>query len=140
MAAPDLPDPGSYPYRREDRIRVTDIDFQGHVNNAIFAQFLASARYDFLGDHVRPHLAAGARLLVAGTAITYLAEMRYGAPAETRSRVARLGRSSMLLDQIVLQEGRPVCRAETTMVHRCDDASTAWPEPVRDSLGVPHDR
>lgn len=128
-------DPGQYQHRREDRIRVTDIDFQLHVNNAVFAQFFASGRYDFLREVVRPHLPEGYRLLVAGTQISFLAEMVYGPPIETLTRVAKLGRSSMLLDQLILQAGRAVSRAETTMVFHLAGQSTPWPDAVRAMLG-----
>lgn len=126
-----LPAPEEFAARRTDHLRVTDIDFQGHVNNAIFATLLASARYDYLGDHIRPHLGAGASLVVASTTINYTAEMTYGAEVETRSRVLRLGRSSMQLEQIILQRGRICGHALTTMVHRTPDGSAPWPDAVQ---------
>lgn len=134
--AQNLPDPALFGHKREDRIRVTDIDFQRHVNNAVFAQFLASARYDFLGDHVRPHLAEGGTLVVAGTQITYLAEMTYGTAIETLSRVKQLGRSSMVMQQVIQQQDKAVALAETTMVYRLNGTSAGWPEAVRAGLEV----
>lgn len=126
-----LPAPEEFATRRIDHLRVTDIDFQGHVNNAIFANLLASARYDYLGAHIRPHLGQAATLVVATTTITYTAEMTYGAEVDTRSRVLGLGRSSMQLEQIILQRGRICGHALTTMVHRTPEGSAAWPDPVK---------
>lgn len=36
----------------EDCLRLTDLDFQQHVNNATPAALLANARFDFLGEVV----------------------------------------------------------------------------------------
>ena len=131
MSRAPIPDPALFSSSRTDHLRVTDVDFQGHVNNTVFALFYASARYDFLGAHIRPHLEGGAKLVVAATTINYTAEMHYGAPVETITRIASLGRTSLQMEQIILQDGRICSHSTTTMVHRDAVGAVAWPEPVR---------
>ena len=128
---PQIPAPDAFPFRRDDQLRITDVDFQRHVNNTVFGEFFASARYDLLTSAVRPSLEADAKLVVAGTQITYLAEMVYGSPVETLSRLRSLGRSSMQIEQIILQNGKISAHAITTMVHRGREGSLPWPDAVR---------
>ena len=128
---PPLPRIEDFDTVREDRLRVTDIDFQKHVNNAIYGQFFGSARFDFLNDEVRPLLPEGAKLVVANTTIAYLAEMTYGTGRiRTMSRVKSLGRSSMQFEQIIVQDNKICTHAITTMVHRGPEGSTPWPGAI----------
>jgi len=130
-ARPPLPRFEDFDNVREDRLRVTDIDFQKHVNNAIYGQFFGSARFDFLNEEVRPLLEEGAKLVVASTSISYLAEMVYDASRiRTMSRIKSLGRSSMQFEQIIVQNSKICTHAITTMVHRGPEGSTPWPEAI----------
>ena len=117
----------------EDRIRVTDIDFQHHVNNAVYAALFGNSRFDFLLTRVRPLVGAGDRLVVARTQTDFLREMSYGAPVRTGTLVKRVGRTSLVLWQVMYQDGAPAAASDTVMV-RIDGETHApapWPEAVR---------
>lgn len=124
---------------REDRLRLSDLDFQQHVNNAALTHLLANARFEFLGEQVRPKLAARSKLVIASLEVTFLREVVYGHPVFTGTRVLDLGRSSMRLEQALYQEGRCALQAVCVFVHvgEASASSTPWPDPVRELLAGP---
>jgi acyl-CoA thioester hydrolase len=133
--APRAPLPALAAFRHvhEDRLRITDLDFQHHVNNAALTTLFANARYDFLGEVVRPALPAGDKLVIASLEVTFVKEMHYGAPVFTGTRILALGRTSMRIEQAIYQEGQCAARAVSVFVHlSAQTQSTApWPDTVQ---------
>lgn len=130
MSRLEIPDISGFSHKREDRIRIRDIDFQRHVNNTVFAEFFASARHDFLTECVRGHLSEDSKMVVVDTRINFVNEMLYGAPVETFTRIKSVGRTSIQLEQVTCQNGRVASVAMTTMVHRGPEGGRPWPEAV----------
>lgn len=126
MSAIDL---ASYDWT-EDTIRVSDVDFQKHVHNAVFGVFFANGRYAFLGTHVRPFLPADSMLVVARTEIDFHASLYLGENARTGTRIIRTGRTSLRLQQVLFQGNTHAASAETVMVHVTPNGSAPWPEAV----------
>lgn len=123
----------AFAHVREDRLRLTDLDFQKHVNNATITSLLAAARYDFLADAVRAHLPEGDKLVIASLEVNFLREMHYGTPVFTGTRVLSVGRTSLRMQQATYQGG--TCAALGTCifvrVEGRTGAAGAWPEAVR---------
>ncbi|MEO7727881.1 MAG: hypothetical protein ABIS45_11555, partial [Burkholderiales bacterium] len=67
----------------KDKLRLTDVDHQHHVNNAIFAVLYTSVRADFLLQYVRPLVAKTDMFAMVKITIEYLAEMHYPGEVET---------------------------------------------------------
>lgn len=128
-----MPVLSDFAHVRLDRLRLSDLDFQQHVNNAAQTELLASARYDFLGEAVRPCLPMGDKLVIASLDVRFAREMRYGAEVQTGTRVLAVGRTSMHLEQAIFQDGCCVLRAVSVFVHisAADQAAAPWPAAVR---------
>ena len=94
-----------FPGRTFDKLRYGDTDRQGHVNNAIFATFFETGRVEMLlaggGDFLEP----GQSLVLARLEIDLVSEINWPGTVEVGTRVAKIGRSSMTLEQAVFQNG-----------------------------------
>src|SRR5262245_31574324 len=91
-----------------DRLRVTDIDIQGHVNNSIHPVLYTSGRHDFIHRHIRPYIAQTDMFALVKVTIEYLGEMRYPGEVEVGTLLKHLGRSSITLGQGMFNESRCV--------------------------------
>src|SRR5215217_8073151 len=76
-----------------DKLRLTDVDHQHHVNNAIFAVLYTSVRADFLQAYVRPLVAKADMFAMVKITIEYMAEMHYPGQVEVGIVIKRLGTS-----------------------------------------------
>jgi len=127
----------AFPHVREERLRMTDLDFQKHVNNAALTTLLAGARFDFLAEFVRPIIPEKDILMIATMQVDFLTELKYGMPVFTGTRVEALGRTSLRLGQAMYQG--EACAATSTCVFVHVDPHTQqpspWPDAVRARLG-----
>ena len=94
-----------FPARTFDKLRYGDTDRQGHVNNAIFATFFETGRVEMLLAGGGDFLAPGQSLVLARLEIDLVAEINWPGTVEIGTRVAKIGRSSMALEQAVFQNG-----------------------------------
>jgi acyl-CoA thioester hydrolase len=112
--------PGSartlYKFWNMDKLRLTDVDHQHHVNNAIFAVLYTSVRADFLHAHVRPLIAETDMFAMVKITIEYLAEMHYPGEVEVGIAVRRVGSSSITFSQAMYKDGKCASVAEAVMV------------------------
>ena len=99
-----------------DRLRATDIDHQGHINNTIHAVLCSNGRFDFLRRNVLPHVKMGDMFALAKITIEYLGEMHYPGEVHVGTLVRKVGRSSVTLGQGLFNEGHCVAIAESVMV------------------------
>jgi acyl-CoA thioester hydrolase len=99
-----------------DKLRLTDVDHQHHVNNAIFAVLYTSVRADFLHTHLRPLVAKTDMFALAKITIEYLAEMHYPGEVQVGISIRRFGRTSLTFAQGMFKDGKCVSVAEAVMV------------------------
>jgi len=99
-----------------DRLRMTDIDYQGHINNAVHPVLYTSGRHDFIQRYLRPCVAQTDMFALVKITIEYLKEMRYPGDVEVGTLIRRLGGSSITLGQGMFNEDRCVAVAESVMV------------------------
>ncbi|MER2604507.1 MAG: thioesterase family protein [Siculibacillus sp.] len=117
----DLPPLASFPARAFDKLRYGDTDRQGHVNNAVFATFFETGRVEMiLGENALAE--PGQSFVLARIEIDLLAEILWPGTVEIGSRVTRIGRSSIGIEQVLFQNERPCARA-TSVVVLVDDAT-----------------
>jgi acyl-CoA thioesterase FadM len=75
MARLTLELPESFPFATEIDVRVTDLNYGGHVGNDAMLSLIHEARYRFLHAHgLSEHDCGGAALILADVAIVYRAE------------------------------------------------------------------
>ncbi|RDV03213.1 acyl-CoA thioesterase [Undibacter mobilis] len=99
-----------------DTIRFADTDKLGHVNNAAFSTFLETGRTHFLLDPVKPMGQPGTTFVIAKLILDFKAEMHWPGQAHIGTRCKSIGRSSFVLEQVILQGDTVAALAETVMV------------------------
>ncbi|WP_245835292.1 acyl-CoA thioesterase [Natronolimnobius baerhuensis] len=116
-----------YPYEVDLDVRLRDIDFMGHVNNATYATYLEQAREAYFQDVL------GVSLTEVGTVLARL-EIDYtrpiGADADVTVAlgVPELGTSSLPLEYEIRADGERAATARTVQV--LVDESTGSSEPL----------
>lgn len=130
---PDTATPRSYPCTVTEKLRYCDTDRQGHVNNAIFSTFCESGRVPFLYDPSRGLPPPGTQFVIARLTLNFIEEINWPGEVEIGTGVARIGRSSLTLNQGIFFEGRVVGTADSVIV-LMDEAtrkSTPLPDEAR---------
>jgi acyl-CoA thioester hydrolase len=116
------------------QIRYSDIDAQGHVNNARYITYTEYARFRYLTEvglwDGQSFMDLG--LIVADTHMSYLAPIKLNQRIRVGTRVSRIGNKSMVFDFQIEDEnnGKVMATAETVMV--CYDYHTETTTPVSD--------
>jgi acyl-CoA thioester hydrolase len=119
-------------------IRYSDLDPQGHVNNAQYLVFLEDARIAFFRHigipqaGIPPEAETGTSRVIARTEIDYLAAIHYEKdPIEVETSVLKLGSKSFTLDQRVVCRGALCARAKVVLV--AYDPSNEASRPLDDT-------
>ena len=117
-----------FPFEHRERVRFSDRDALGHVNNAVYSTYLEEARIGVLGD-------LGAFIL-ARVEIDFRAELRDAHEVLVRSRLDRIGTKSFDLRHEVVADGRVVAEAKSVLVayDYARGESVAIPEDLRKRL------
>jgi acyl-CoA thioester hydrolase len=121
----------AYPSRTSADIRYSDLDRQGHVNNAIFATFSEVGRVAFMYDPDKPLAVEGRSFVIARLLIDFRAELFWPGSVEIGTGVLKIGRSSFTLAQGIFNEGRLVATAEATIVMVDKDTRRSTPLPAQ---------
>ncbi|ULG68844.1 acyl-CoA thioesterase [Marinobacterium sediminicola] len=111
-----------FPAKAFDKIRYSDTDRQGHVNNAVFSTFLETGRVEMLLSPEEPMLSEGTSFVIANLNLQLLAEIHWPGKVDIGTGVLSIGNSSIRLYQGVFQNGRCVATAETVIV-QVDDTT-----------------
>lgn len=116
----------------ELQLRWSDLDVNGHINNARIVSLFEEARIraretwrDGAGDPLEGNL------LVRAQTTNFDKEVLYGPDTKVLVWVARIGNSSYVVGQLLMQDERPCVYMEVTMV--VVDAQTG--KPMRHSNG-----
>jgi acyl-CoA thioester hydrolase len=120
-----------FPVVTQVPLRYGDLDIQGHVNNAAAAVILQEARGDFWRTTREEEMLGDFRMIVAALNIEYAGEMYFPGTLEVRSGIVELGRTSVVIGQIVRQNGHPTVYAETVLVMTDANGPTPVPQKLR---------
>ncbi|WP_049887876.1 acyl-CoA thioesterase [Natronobacterium gregoryi] len=110
-------------------VRLRDIDFMGHVNNATYATYLEQARKAYFRDVL------DVSLVEVGTVLVNL-EIDYARPIEADDdvtvavRAPELGESSLPLEYEIRADGEQAATARTVQVVRDGEAGTSQSLPA----------
>ncbi len=99
-----------------DTLRLSDLDHQRHVNNAVHAVLFTNGRYHLIQRCVRPHEAGAMPLALARLRIEYLREMHHPGEVECGTLIRRIGRTSITFGQALFNRGKCAAVAESVMV------------------------
>ena len=124
----------SEPFTVDVPVRFRDLDPLNHVNHAVYASYLETARVDYLADVVGM---AGDDLsfVVANLEIEYERPIVAGDEPTVALWVSGLGGSSCTMEYEIRVDGDVAATAETTMVHI--DSETKRPSPIPSAVREP---
>lgn len=118
-----------------DRIRFSDTDQVGHVNNLAVAAYVETGRLYHSAEVLQPLLDDGDGFILARVEIDYLAELRFGGQVDIGTRLVRLGGSSLTVGSAVFgPDGRCVAVADSIVAHLGPNGPTPFSAAVRRRL------
>ncbi|MDX5985123.1 acyl-CoA thioesterase [Sphingomonas echinoides] len=121
-----LPAIEEFPSVIAERVRFSDTDRQGHVNNLQFGAFLEAGRAHVLfgeGDLSTP----GCFFVIARTSIEFVGELTWPGEVHVANRIDRIGTSSIRFAQALFQNARCAATSESVMVQVNVDSREAAP-------------
>ncbi|MGA2125643.1 MAG: thioesterase family protein [Xanthobacteraceae bacterium] len=123
-----LPRLEDFPYRYVEAIRYADMDRQGHVNNAVYSTFFESGRVNVFRDPSSGLDIPDVETVIVRLEIDFLRELKWPGTVEIGTAVARIGRTSLVLQQAVFGDGS--CAAQARVVMVLMDPVTRRPRPI----------
>ncbi|WP_164984927.1 thioesterase family protein [Ammoniphilus sp. CFH 90114] len=123
-------------------VRSTEIDGNGHVNNAKYLEYLEWARQEWnteVGLTPEALDQYGIKLVTVNININYKKESRHGQKLVVMTKVEKVGRSSFALSQTIHNEaGELVAEAVTTRVavQKADAKSCAIPDELKEKFVI----
>ena len=100
----------NFHYKIETRWK--DLDAFQHINNAVYATYIESARVDLFKRWGIPGTNTGKSIIMASLKINYLKQLKHPSSLVIGQRVSRLGKTSFDIESIIFdEEQNPVCHA-----------------------------
>jgi len=128
--AVDLTNKASFPFWYEEKLRFSDIDMLGHVNNVAYAALIESGRIAFFREGLGAPLPPGALTVMVRIEIDYRAELHYPATVHIGSTLMRIGRTSLVIGSSVFRGDLCAATSVTTLV--LIDSKTRRPVAIPD--------
>lgn len=124
-----------YTYEVDVDVRLRDVDFMGHVNNAVYATYLEQARAGFFEDVVGESLVS-ADTVLASLEIDYASPIAADQSVTVALGVPELGSSSLPMAYEVRADGERAATARTVqvIVDRETGRSRAIPSTWRERI------
>tara|TARA_R110001606_G_C15327261_1_gene645182 strand:+ start:1093 stop:1530 length:438 start_codon:yes stop_codon:yes gene_type:complete len=116
----------SYPILIDEKVRLSDTDRQGHVNNVSFSFFYEAGRAAIvLGDPAL--LEPDCFFVIVTTTIDFLGELHYPGIVTVANGIDRIGNSSISVRQALFQDGRCASISNSVMAQVNIARSSAQP-------------
>lgn len=116
------------PHSMQIQVRFNDTDALGHVNNAAYAHYAELGRLYFL----RERSADVRKLILARLELDFRRQVRFGDEVSVRTSVARLGTSSMHMEQTIYAGDAVAAEVRSVVVYF--DYETGQSTPIPDEL------
>lgn len=123
----DSPTLAQFPAHAYDKLRYSDTDRQGHVNNAVFSTALETGRVELLHAPGSGIIEAGRSFVIARLELDFRGELTWPGEVAIGTRVESAGRSSITLGQALFQQERCVAVARTVIVQVDNDTHRSTP-------------
>lgn len=133
MDEPDLTDAAAYDHWVDERVRFSDTDLVGHVNNVAIAAFVESGRVAFAGGLLAA-VGGGYGLTLRRVEIDYLRELHYPASLQVGSRLLAVGRTSLTVGSGVFDGDRCVATGRGVLVAVADNGPVPLGDEARRHL------
>ena len=107
-------DLAAYPVVIEEKVRFSDTDRQGHVNNVCFSFFLESGRAAIVLEDPSL-LEPDCFFVIVTTTIDFLGELHFPGVVTIANGISKIGGSSITVRQALFQDGRCASVSYSTM-------------------------
>lgn len=105
-----------YKHWTEVKLRYSDTDRQGHINNVIFCTMYESGRCEFLFDDAESIAGPEYAFVIVKLSLAFLEEMSYPGQVKIGSTITSKGNSSFTVAQALFQNDRCCSTAESVIV------------------------
>ncbi len=129
----DPRDRAAYTHFDTEKLRFSDTDMIGHVNNVAFAALFESGRTAFSHAHLYPHVPRGHLVVMARVEIDYRRELHWPGTVDIGTRIASVGGKSYVMAQAMFRDAHCVATSRTTlvMIDRHTRRAATLPEDYR---------
>ncbi len=119
-----------------EKLRFSDTDMIGHINNVAYAALLESGRTAFGHARLFPHIPHAVLGVMVRVEIDYRRELHWPGTVDVGTRVVAIGRSSYAMGQGIFIGEKCFATGRTTLVliDRETRRSTVLPEDFREVL------
>lgn len=100
----------------DDKVRFSDLDPLGHVNNNSVGQYFENARAALYAEFTPQWPYGDALFVLAHTAIDFRRELHYPSPIQIGSGVLKIGRTSITIANGLFHKGTGVAYGESVSV------------------------
>lgn len=97
-----------FPLTSIDKIRYSDTDRQGHVNNAVFASYLETGRVELLYSPSISILSNEISFVIVNLNLQFIKEILWPGQVEIGTGIIKIGNSSIKICQNLFQNGECV--------------------------------
>jgi acyl-CoA thioester hydrolase len=132
MSRAPAPPAARFPFWSEEKLRIADTDQNGHINNGAIGAFCEAGRAELMQAVAGPPETRPVRMAVARVEIDYLREIHYPGRVRIGTAVARIGASSITVEQALFLDD--ACFATSRGVMVMLDRATRRPVPMPEAL------
>ena len=133
----DLTDRATFQYWYQEKLRFSDTDMIGHVNNVAFAALFESGRVNYTRSGVVTDMPDDVLVVMRRIEIDYRGELHWPAEVDIGSRLLRIGNPSFTVGSAIFDGGRCAATSVTTLVviDRKTRRPSAIPDAARAGIG-----
>ncbi|MFS3127852.1 acyl-CoA thioesterase [Nocardioides sp. Bht2] len=118
--------------RYDLQVRFSDVDAYGHVNNVKYFEYFQEARIGYITHVAHDGSDIGVQFVVAQCDVDYKTPILFrGEPYVVQSWVSHVGRSSFVMESVILDGDVMLSRARVVMVTFDSKTQSAVPAPER---------
>lgn len=118
-----------FPVCTYEKLRYSDTDRQGNVNNSVFSTMLETGRVEVLYNAERPLASYNCSFVTVTQQLDFHAEVNWPGDVDIGTRVEKIGRSSITFEQAVFQHEQLKAIGSTIIVQM--NNTTQRSEPLR---------
>ena len=121
----------NFPFHVNIPTRWRDLDAFGHVNNAVFATYIETARGTLFKRWSLPFDGTGKSLIVASVTINYLKQLKHPSNIIVGLKINKVGNTSFNIESYIFNEKNtenPIATSNVVIV--CFDFDNQKPVPV----------
>ena len=121
----------NFPFHVNIQTRWRDLDAFGHVNNAVFATYIETARGTLFKRWSLPFDGTGKSLIVASMTINYLKQLKHPSNVIVGLKINKVGNTSFNIESYIFNEKdtqNPIATSNVVIV--CFDFDNQKPVPV----------